>query len=63
MSQISKTIGSGTESRLVQVLESYLAACQAGTAPDQHELLARHPELAEDLKDCLASLEFIGQGC
>jgi hypothetical protein len=48
-------------SRLVQVLDNYLAALQAGNAPPREELLARHPDLAEDLKICLSSLEYIRQ--
>jgi eukaryotic-like serine/threonine-protein kinase len=47
------------DARLVQVLDDYLAALQAGTAPDRDELLARHPELADDLNECLTSLAFI----
>jgi serine/threonine protein kinase len=50
---------SNTDARLVQVLDGYLAALQAGTAPDRGDLLARHPDLAADLDACLGSLEFI----
>ena len=50
-----------SEVRLVEVLDAYLAAAQEGTAPARDELLAEHPELAEDLEACLASLEFIRQ--
>src|SRR5262245_17035145 len=46
-------------SRLVQVWDDYLAAMQAGTAPDRAEFVARHPDLAGELEECLASLEFI----
>ena len=52
---------SPSEVRLVEVLDAYLAAAQEGTAPAQEEFLAAHPELAEDLEACLASLEFIRQ--
>ena len=52
---------SPSEVRLVEVLDAYLAAAQEGTAPAREELLAEHPELAEDLEACLASLEFIRQ--
>ena len=52
---------STSESRLVEVLDAYLAAAQEGVAPNREELLADHPELAEDLEACLASLEFIRQ--
>ena len=50
-----------SEVRLVEVLDAYLAAAQEGTAPARDALLAEHPELAEDLEACLASLEFIRQ--
>ncbi len=52
---------SPSEVRLVEVLDAYLAAAQEGPAPARDELLADHPELAEDLEACLASLEFIRQ--
>ncbi len=52
---------STSEARLVEVLDAYLAAAQEGIAPAREELLADHPELAEDLEACLASLEFIRQ--
>jgi WD40 repeat protein/serine/threonine protein kinase len=48
-----------SEVRLAQALDTYLAALEAGTPPDKNEILARYPELAEDLEACLASLEFI----
>src|SRR5262249_37559634 len=48
-----------TESRLVHILDDYLAALRAGTPVDRDQLLARYPELAQDLAECLASLEFI----
>jgi len=44
---------------LVEVLEDHLAALENGTAPPKAELLAQHPELAEQLEACLASLDFI----
>jgi tetratricopeptide (TPR) repeat protein/tRNA A-37 threonylcarbamoyl transferase component Bud32 len=49
----------GSESRLVKVLDDYLAAAQRGDPPDKSALLAAHPELADDLEACLASLDFI----
>jgi len=52
---------SPSEVRLVEVLDAYMAAAQEGRAPARDELLAEHPELAEDLEACLASLEFIRQ--
>ena len=50
-----------SEVRLVEVLDAYMAAAQLGRAPSREALLADHPELAEDLEACLASLEFIGR--
>jgi serine/threonine protein kinase len=50
-----------SEARLVEVLDAYLAAAHDGRAPAREQLLAEHPELAEDLEACLASLEFIGK--
>src|SRR5262245_48016202 len=46
---------------MAQALEEYLAAAEAGTAPPRTELLARYPELAEDLDACLAALHFLGR--
>jgi serine/threonine protein kinase/tetratricopeptide (TPR) repeat protein len=44
---------------LAEVLEQYLEALNAGTASPRAEFLACHPELAEQLEACLASLDFI----
>jgi serine/threonine protein kinase len=44
---------------LAEVLDAYLAALESGTPPDVDELLARYPDLAGDLRECLASLAFI----
>ncbi len=39
------------EQRLDEILFAYLRAVEAGTAPTPVELLARHPDLADDLRD------------
>jgi serine/threonine protein kinase len=44
---------------LASVLDDYLAQLRAGSAPPVSELLARHPSLAGDLEECLASLNFL----
>ena len=44
---------------LVRVLDQYLADLQAGRAPERAQLLAAHPELAVQLEQCLAGIEFI----
>ncbi|MBI3865392.1 MAG: protein kinase [Planctomycetia bacterium] len=48
-----------TASGLVSVLDRYLAELQAGKAPDKAQLLAEHPDLARQLEDCLAGIEFV----
>src|SRR6185436_20498039 len=48
-----------SEVRLTAALEEYLAALDAGGAPAEEAFLARHPDLAEELRPCLASLGFI----
>jgi len=40
---------SSREQRLQSVLVSFLEASEMGQAPDANELLARHPEFAEEL--------------
>jgi serine/threonine protein kinase len=47
------------DAHLAEVLDAYLAAMEAGAAPARAELLAQHPELADQLAACLASLDFI----
>jgi outer membrane protein assembly factor BamB/tRNA A-37 threonylcarbamoyl transferase component Bud32 len=46
-------------SELVQVLDRYLADLQTGQVPDRAQLLAAHPEIAAQLEQCLAGIEFI----
>ncbi len=45
-----------------EVLEEYLAALDAGDAPDQKTLLDRHPDLAEALASALLGLELVRRG-
>ncbi len=45
--------------RVLQAVEEYLAAHQAGNGPERHEFLARYPDIAAALADCLDGLEFI----
>ncbi len=44
---------------LVRVLDGYMADLQAGRAPNKASLLAAHPDLASQLEQCLAGIEFI----
>ena len=47
------------QQRLVDALQGYLSEFEQGKLPDRSELLAKHPEIAEELSACLASLDFI----
>ena len=44
---------------LVRLLDGYLADLQAGKNPDKARLLKEHPELADELEQCLAGIEFV----
>jgi hypothetical protein len=46
-------------SQLVRVLDQYLEDLQAGRSVNRERLLAEHPDLASQLADCLAGIEFI----
>ncbi len=46
-------------SEVISILEEYLAKLEAGARLNPEDLLARCPALAEPLKACLASLEFL----
>ena len=45
--------------KLVGVLDDYLAGLQAGKPADRATVLAAHPDLASQLEQCLAGIEFI----
>ena len=47
------------EDRLVQAMDEYRAALDAGEPLDQAALLARYPDIAGELAACLDGLEFI----
>ncbi len=49
----------GPGAELAAILDGYLAALQAGQAPDRRQLLDAHPELAAELEACLAGIDFI----
>ncbi|MFN0051920.1 MAG: protein kinase domain-containing protein [Planctomycetales bacterium] len=46
-------------SELASVLDQYLADLQAGKTPDKAQLLAEHADLAHELENCLAGIEFV----
>jgi serine/threonine protein kinase len=45
--------------RVIAALEEYQAAMQAGRAPDRQAFLARHPDIAPALAQCLGGLEWL----
>jgi len=57
-------LSDGTSSRdlrVSKVLDEYLDQLREGAAPAVAELMARHPDLADDLHECLACLDIIHQ--
>jgi serine/threonine protein kinase len=44
---------------VIQAVEEYLAELEAGCRPDRQRLLARHPDLADMLTECLDSLDLV----
>src|SRR5262245_28886020 len=46
---------SGPGSSLEQVLADYLRAVEAGQGPDREDILARHPSLAQELREFFAN--------
>ena len=49
------------DSELARALESYLTNLEAGRRPDPQKLIDQHPAVADRLRACLASLQFVNQ--
>lgn len=60
MSEVSD-VANNRDLRVSKVLDEYLDQLRGGAAPAVTELMARHPDLAGDLQECLACLDFIHQ--
>jgi serine/threonine protein kinase len=45
--------------RVVAAVHEFFAALEAGDPPDREEFIARHPEIAAELRECLAALEVV----
>ncbi len=48
--------------RIVEVVEEYLAQLEQGQTPDRSAFVARYPELAEAIAQCLDGLEIVRAG-
>lgn len=48
-----------TDPRVVAAMQEYLAAIEAGGYPNRREFIARHPDVAEELSECLQAMAFI----
>ena len=44
---------------LAEILDGYLAALESGSPPDRDALLAKHPDLAEELQEALLGVDFV----
>jgi serine/threonine protein kinase len=44
---------------VVRAVQDYLALMEAGDKPDRKEFVRRYPEIAPELAECLAGLEFV----
>ena len=55
----TQTFAGGMDLRLAEILDQYMNAAAAGEAPDRDELLAKYPDLADQLKECLAGIDFV----
>jgi eukaryotic-like serine/threonine-protein kinase len=51
--------GQADDSRLVRVVQEYLAAIESGARPNRAAFLARHADLAGPLAECLDALDFV----
>src|SRR5437016_2014465 len=47
------------DSGVIQAVQEYLSALEAGHEPDRQQFLARYPALAQGLAECLDALEFV----
>jgi serine/threonine protein kinase len=48
-----------TDPRVVAAMQEYLAVIEAGGYPNRREFVARYPEVADELAECLQAMAFI----
>src|SRR5207249_4613396 len=53
----------GREERIGEIIACYLDACEAGEAANQQEILARHPEFENELKEYFTNEAFVRGVC
>jgi serine/threonine protein kinase/Flp pilus assembly protein TadD len=56
---VAQAGGAAGDGRLAEALEEYRGLLEAGAGPDREAFLSRHPEIAEELAECLSGLEFV----
>ncbi len=58
VAQIAEPSGTN-ESRIMQALQEYRTAREAGANPDRQKFLTRHSDIANELAQCLEALDFV----
>ncbi len=51
--------GQDLDDQLAEIVDAYLADLEAGRKPKEQDIIAAHPDLSGQLRDCLASLRFV----
>lgn len=52
----------GEDPRLLSAVEEYLSAIESGRRPNRQEFVARYPEIARELSECIQGLSFVNAG-
>jgi tetratricopeptide (TPR) repeat protein len=58
---MNEPLSAHDDPRLAEALDEYCAALRRGEAMSREQFLARHPEVAEGLRECLACLDLMEQ--
>src|SRR5262245_1193333 len=57
--EAAPAVAAPEDERLIRAMEEYSAALRAGQKPNRQAFLARYPDIAGALGDCLDGLEFV----